>query len=144
MFEFLNNCIGVAGNDLVGRLRLLIVEDWTARSNVGRRRPPLLALALGCFPADVPRWGLPVTRRDPERCPELPIKISAFFVGLLVGVGDAHPDSVPTLLSSGRIPLRCGHLVIEIINLLDEIQRRGPGQCGSSGLGGPPYRPRTG
>src|SRR5712691_6195841 len=125
VFEFFDHRIGVASDDLVGRLRLLIVEDWTARSNVGRSRAPLLALALRCFPADIPRWGLPVTRGDPERRPELPVKIPAFLVGLLIGVGDTHPDSVPTLLGRGRISLRLGHPVIEIENLLNEIQWRG-------------------
>jgi hypothetical protein len=62
---------------------LLVIEGRATRRNVGRSRAPLLALALGGFPADVPRWGLPVTWSDPERRPELPVKISAFFITIL-------------------------------------------------------------
>src|SRR5689334_12173088 len=73
VFEFVDHRVGIAGDDLVSRLRLLVIEDRATRSDVGRSRAPLLALALRSLPADVPRWGLPVTRGDPARRRELPI-----------------------------------------------------------------------
>ena len=47
MFEFFEHRVRVAGDDLVGRLRLVVVEDRATRGDVGRSRAPLLALALG-------------------------------------------------------------------------------------------------
>src|SRR5712691_12218300 len=75
VLQLLDHGIGVPGDYLGGGMGLFVVEAGTAGGDVGSGRPPLFTLALHGGPAHVP-WGrLPVTRRDPEGSPQLPVEI---------------------------------------------------------------------
>src|SRR5262249_54612782 len=132
--------VGAPGDDLVRRVGFLVALAGASRRHVGRARPRLLAPALPSLTAHIARRLKPVARRDAERRPELPEEMPALLVGFVVGIGDAHADDVAAMLGRRRESDPRGDVVVEVVDLVDDVERRGERHVRVAVLGGPADR----
>ena len=143
VLEFLHHRVRVPGHDLVRGVGALVRERGTTGRDVHRARPRLFAPARPRRVADIAGGLQPLARRDPERRPELPVEVPALLVGLLVRIRHAHPDHVAAVLRCRREPCLERHVVVEIVDLVDHVERRREGHVRIAMLGGPADRFRA-
>src|SRR5262245_11940682 len=138
--ELPDHRVGAPGDDLVRRVGFLVALAGASRRHVGRAGPRLLAPALPGLTAHIARRLKPVAWRDAERRPQLPEEMPALLVGFLVGVGDAHSDDVAAMPGCRRETDPRGDVVVEVVDLVDDVERRGERHVRVAVLRGPADR----